>query len=692
MKIQTLFLSTFVFLLLTVNSIAQTAPEIEWQNTIGGSDIDELYSIRQTADGGYILGGFSSSGISGDKTETNVSVTQPHTTDYWIVKTNATGDIEWQNTIGGSSYDFLRSINQTTDGGYILGGYSSSDISGDKTENSVGSSSDFWIVKVDSSGEIEWDNTIFANATDELFSIEQTSDGGYILGGTSSSDNGPEKTENAYGDDYWVIKLDVAGDIEWQNTIRGSGEDWLRTIKQTADGGYIIGGSSYSDISGDKSENTNGFSDYWVVKINASGDIEWQNTLGGSSYEYLLAVQQTSDGGYILGGSSNSGISGDKTESLTGLSDSWIIKLDAFGEIEWQNTISGGDDDVVFSIQQTTDDGYILGGTTDSDMSSVFEQNYYIAKLDSAGEIVWQDTLGGISYEFLQSVQQTSDGGYILGGYSGSGISVDKTEASLGYSDYWIIKLAPDVCTVSSAITPSGPTTFCAGSNVTLDAPLDGSYSYQWKKNGVNIPGATASSYTANTTGQYQVYISNGSCNNISDSVSVVKNPKPNPAVINLDTTNDICFDASIKLKTANLPGASFQWYNGTSLISGATSNIYFASAAGNYKVKVTNSFGCSKASAVYNIIETCRQAALTSEASIELYPNPAGSILNIETNNFREYLTVEVFTVLGVKVMEKEFSEFENLQLNITELVSGIYTLVLSNNEQRATEKFVKE
>jgi hypothetical protein len=231
-----------------------------------------------------------------------------------VVKLSATGTIEWQNTIGGSSADYLQSIQQTTDGGYILGGYSASGISGDKTEASQGY--DYWVVKLTTTGTIEWQNTIGGNYDDQLQSIQQTIDGGYILGGSSQSGISGDKTEASQGSvDYWVVKLTTTGTIEWQNTIGGSSTDYLQSIKQTTDGGYILGGYSNSDISGDKTEASQGIYDYWVVKLSTTGTIEWQNTIGGYYDDQLQSIQQTTDGGYILGGYSNSDISGDKNRS-----------------------------------------------------------------------------------------------------------------------------------------------------------------------------------------------------------------------------------------------------------------------------------------------------------------------------------------------------------------------------------------
>jgi len=439
------------------------APEIEWQNTIGANNDDELLSIDQTSDGGYILGGYTPSGLSGDKTEASLGLY-----DYWVVKLNSAGTIQWQNTIGGSSDDLLFSIQQTSDDGYIIGGCSNSVMSGDKTEGLIGDY-DYWVIKLNDSGAIEWQNTIGGSDKDALFSIQQTTDGGYILGGDSYSGISGDKTEPSLGNaDYWVVKLNSTGAIQWQNTIGGSEDDHLYCLQQTSDDGYILGGYSNSGLSGDKTEASLGDYDYWVVKLNNIGALEWQNTIGGSHYDQLYSIQETSDGEYIVGGYSLSGISGDKTEPSLGSADYWVVKLKSNGVIKWQNTIGGSSADDLYSVQQTSDGGYVLGGYSFSDISgdkteaSLGNYDYWVVKLNSTGTIQWQNTIGGSGIDHLRSIQQTSDGGYILGGDSWSGISGDKTEASSGGYDYWVVKLYPFTCNFPSSFSITGITSSSA--------------------------------------------------------------------------------------------------------------------------------------------------------------------------------------------------------------------------------------
>lgn len=453
---ENLFLLFIFNVMLCCVCFSQTAPAIEWQNTIGGNQYDELYSIDQTVDGGYILGGKSNSNISGDKLENRIG-----DYDYWIVKTNSTGNIQWQNTLGGFSTDQLYAIHQTTDGGYILGGWSSSNSAGDKSENSLGLT-DYWLIKTDSLGNKQWQNTIGGNGLDYFQSILQTNDGGYIIGGYSNSNISGDKTENNIDttlqtSDYWIVKTDSIGNIQWQNTLGGSGDDLLYAAHQTSDGGFILGGKSNSTISGDKTESSNGGSDYWIIKTDSMGIIQWQNTIGGNDEDNLHSITQTTDGGFIIGGFSRSNISGDKQENSIGGYDYWIIKTNPTGNIQWQNTIGGSFADQLYTIHQTKDGGYILGGYSVSNTSGDKSENsygpywdYWIVKTDIAGNILWDNTIGGNGDDGLYSMQQTDDGGYLLGGWSWSNISGDKTENCIGpfnQTDYWIIKLFPDTIT-----------------------------------------------------------------------------------------------------------------------------------------------------------------------------------------------------------------------------------------------------
>ncbi|MFN0275236.1 MAG: MopE-related protein [Chitinophagales bacterium] len=427
---------------------AQTAPGIEWQNTIGGTKYDDVKSIIQTSDGGYLVSGDSNSNMSGDKSEDKKG-----DVDYWIVKLDAIGNIVWDNTIGGNKVDNAYGVIETNEGEYIISGTSYSGSSGDKTENAIGEG-DIWLVKLDSIGNMLWDKTIGGTALDIPSQIESCNDGGFIVCAWSRSPAGADKEENSflnifgvYTADYWIIKFDEDGNIQWQNTIGGGGEDYAYCIEQTFDNGYIVGGGSYSGISGDKTEDQWGISspDYWVLKLDSVGNIEWQNTIGTEAFEELYDIIET-EKGYLLGGLSWGDVGGDKTEPTNGSADYWVLQLDLFGDIVWQLSIGGSAQDQLYSMEKDAE-GYFLGGWSTSGISgdktddSEGSNDYWIIKIDTIGNILWQTGIGGNSSDALTCISSTADGSIILTGNTLSGLSGDKTENSMGQSDYWVVKL-----------------------------------------------------------------------------------------------------------------------------------------------------------------------------------------------------------------------------------------------------------
>ncbi|MCD6418321.1 hypothetical protein J7M00_06020, partial [bacterium] len=255
MRNTTILLSSLF--LFAVAALAQT-PTIVWQKCLGGSDWDEAYSIQQTDDGGFIIAGESYSN-DGDVSGNHGGG------DYWVVKLNSAGDIVWQKSLGGSDWDEAYSIQQTTDGGFIVAGESVSndgDVSGH--HGSSGYSADYWLVKFNSAGSIEWQKSLGGSGDDVAFSIQQTTDGGFIVAGYSESNDSDVSGNHSYYGyyDYWVVKLNSAGNIDWQKCLGGSDDDWAYSIQQTFDGGYIVAGYSYSN-DGDVSGN-HGAYDYWV--------------------------------------------------------------------------------------------------------------------------------------------------------------------------------------------------------------------------------------------------------------------------------------------------------------------------------------------------------------------------------------------------------------------------------------------
>jgi len=355
--------------------------------------------------------------------------------DAWIVKLNSSGDIEWQKCLGGTNVDVANSIQQTSDEGFIVACYTNS-IDGDVSGNH--GSSDAWVVKLDSSGDIQWQKCLGGTSTDEANSIQQTSDGGFIVAGKTWSNDGD--VSGNHGDrDAWVVKLSSSGNILWQKCLGGTNWDKAYSIQQTSDGGFIVAGSTESN-DGDVSGNHVSY-DAWVVKLNSSGDIEWQKCLGGTNWDYAYSMQQTSDNGFIVVCYTNSDdgdVSGNHGES-----DYWVVKLDSSGDIQWQKCLGGTSTDEANSIQQTSDGGFIVAGGTysnDGDVSGFHGyRDAWIVKLNSSGDIEWQKCLGGTFDDYANSIQQTSDGGFIVAGETWSDDGY--VSGRHGGSDYWVVKL-----------------------------------------------------------------------------------------------------------------------------------------------------------------------------------------------------------------------------------------------------------
>ena len=432
------------------------AQDILWEKSYGGKHAEFLYDAIATPDYGFILAGSSISGKNGNKEDNNKG-----DLDYWLWKMDEKGNAEWQKSFGGNKVDLLQSIAITSDGGFILGGTSTSDKGIDKKEDSKGQE-DFWVIKLNAKGQELWQKTIGGSSMEKLLSIAQTKDGGYILGGTSSSDTSEEtekdkytKSEDSRGNlDYWVVKLKEDGSMQWQKTIGGQYVDELKSIQQTQDGGYILGGYSNSPISGDKTESNYGLGDYWIVKLDEEGTIEWQRSLGGDKDDNLFALSQTKDGGFIVGGNSNSGATNSKSKTNKNGTDFWVLKLDKNGSIDWQETYNYGKIDVLTSLVENPDGTYLIGGYAQGEskvksgkskvesLSSDKEGiNDYIAlKINAKGEEIWSQTVGSKGDEVLKKLLETRDGGYVLAGTSNGAASRDK-KATKGGTDFWVVKL-----------------------------------------------------------------------------------------------------------------------------------------------------------------------------------------------------------------------------------------------------------
>jgi hypothetical protein len=401
---KSVFLTVLLSLLLASTAFALEPGDTLWTHTYGGSGTDYCYSVQQTSDGGYVAAGYTDSFGAGGR-------------DFYLVKTDENGDTLWARTYGGSSTDYGYSVRETSDGGYIVTGY---------TDSFGVGYEDAYLVKTDANGDTLWTRTYgWSTGKERAHCVQPTSDGGYIIVGYTYS-------YETYQYDFYLVKTDANGDTLWTRTYGGSGTEKAESVQQTTDGSYIVAGYTSSFGAG--------LVDAWLVKVGANGNFLWAQSYGGSNWDYVYSVQQTSDGGYILAGYEDSFGAGSK--------DVWSIKTDDYGDTLWTRTYGGSGDDRAYSSQQTTDGGYTIAGCTNSFGAGGFD--VWLIKTDANGDTSWTRTYGGSATDRAECVQQTSDGGYVVAGATQS--------FGAGSYDLWLVRVAGEqLPAVTIEIVPDDP-------------------------------------------------------------------------------------------------------------------------------------------------------------------------------------------------------------------------------------------
>ena len=387
-----LLFATFLIFSLFVTSMVLLPNHVMasemWQHTYGGTNDERAYSVIQTSDGGFALAGFT-------------YYIDSETSDFYLVKTDGSGNLEWNQTYGGAGFDVARSVIQTSDGGYALAG----DTTSFGNDSSDFLCYDFWLVKTDANGNMMWNKTygyslFFENGTEYsgsmAQSVVQTSDGGYALAGRTYA-------IGAGLADFYLVKTDAIGNMIWNQTYGGIENDYLFSMVQTSDGGYALAGYTESFGAGDL--------DYWLVKTDSDGNMMWNQTYGGTGYDEAVSMVQTSDDGYVLVGWGNSFEDGNV----------WLVKTDVSGNMMWNRTHGRPSSETsqlsAQSVVETSDGGYALTGIGDYD--------FWLIKTDSNGDILFFQTYAGTQlYSGYTQVDiaccliETSDGDYALAGYT----------------------------------------------------------------------------------------------------------------------------------------------------------------------------------------------------------------------------------------------------------------------------------
>ncbi len=422
-------LLSYLLVSLVTRLFSQT-PNIEWQKCFGGSQVEAPEKIIQTYEGGYIMTGFTTS-FDGDVSNNNGG------SDIWVIKLDNQGNIEWQKTVGGLSHESSSDIIQTSDGGYVIVGNSQSSDSG-FVDNEGGQ--DFFIVKLNSNGNQEWAQSFGGSETDIANSVVELNDGTYVLTGSTMSNDGDitDTTFSSISTKIWVLKLSHNGSLIWDKTISLSANDNAYSIINDGSD-LLITGQSHSISNGTIPVNK---PNLLAIKIDSDGNVLWIKTYGGSQSDIAFSSTKTIDGGYVLAGYSYSS-DGIVSENY-GLNDFWVVKLDNQGNLIWERNYGGDDLESANQIIQTPDLGFIITGYTKSTTYDVmsnnisFTSNAWILKIDSIGTIEWESAIGGIESESGESIALSSDGGYIV---TSTVNSDDQDVTCYNGENIWVVKL-----------------------------------------------------------------------------------------------------------------------------------------------------------------------------------------------------------------------------------------------------------
>lgn len=371
-----------------------------------------------------------------------------------VLNTNLIPVERWDRALGGNATDTPTAIVPTSDGGMLIAGYSNSTSSGDKTEPSRGGV-DIWLVRVDANGQKVWDKTLGGSGDDYATQLAPLTDGSFVVAGYSDSGSSGDKTEASRGGtDYWVLKINSAGQKLWDKTYGGASSDEAADIVVTADGGFFLAGSSTSGSGGDKTEKNDGERDYWLLKLDNNGQKVWDKTIGGRANDHFSCLTLTTDGSVILVGSSNSDILFDKTDrnkgDKPGTPDYWIVKVSSDGQKIWDKTIGGNLSDTPNAIVSDSKGGFVIAGYSNSGSSSdkteatdKFDNDFWLVGINSTGQKLWDKTLGGDQWDIANSLLRPTDGGFIVAGTSLSVAGRDKSVSSANSTaDYWIVKVS----------------------------------------------------------------------------------------------------------------------------------------------------------------------------------------------------------------------------------------------------------
>ena len=432
----------FIGLLLNISSAASQV-SIIWQKTLGGTFTDEATDLVLTNDGNCLVVGRTAS--------TNGDVFGHHGGyDFFAAMLSPAGSLLWKKVMGGSSNDVPYSVTETSNGDFIIAGITFSN-NGDVNE--FHGESDGWILKLSGSGDLIWKHAMGGSGSDGFWRVISTPDEGCIIAGFADSPDGD--VGNMIGNtDCWIVKLNSTGEMEWQNVFGGTNEDISNGLCLTSDNGCAVIGQT-SSYNQDVSHN-NGNIDFWVVKFSSTGQLEWEKSYGGENSDVGRDICNSHNGFYVTGytGSGNTGdVNGNH-----GFYDIWLIKIDISGNLIWQKPIGGSQPDRAYQLEVLDDGSCIVVGGVESNDGDFPDNDggadLALVKVSPDGELLWQKTFGGSKAEVGFAIDRTPDDGLVVAGYTWSTNGDLTGIPNKGYNDFWILKLSPETMSATEEVAP----------------------------------------------------------------------------------------------------------------------------------------------------------------------------------------------------------------------------------------------
>jgi gliding motility-associated-like protein len=636
------------------------SPKIIAQKTIGGSLNETLNYTYPTTDGGYILGGQTTSS-NGD-----ISGSRKGLSDALIMKINASGSIEFQVSLGGSRDETITSIKETSDQGFIILGTTNS-TDGDFTSNHGGQ--DIFVTKISKSGSIQW-NKCFGGTLDEKSGeIVASSEGGYLFTGNAKSFNGDLTGNSPIDADGWIVKINNTGTISWDVLPSGPYTDICKAAKQLPNKNYVVVGNIGSASGANQRE------DIFTTLVDQTGNIIGQMSMGGTRQDLASAVEVTPDGGFIVIGKTNSN-NGTITRNQ-GDFDVWLLKMTQNLSLEWQKTFGGSGidggtgSDIYGGIQATDDGGYVFTSSTNSKNGDIelpstpwtgSQARVWIVKLNCKQEIQWQKVLGGNAGDFGVSVKQIDDKGYFVSANANS--NDGDVSGSKGGQDFWLINLSPDP-KLKPNLAASGPLEICEGNQIKLNADMGPTFNYQWYRDDTKLTTEVFSRITITKSGDYKVVITPKDCPKpqADTSAKVTVNPKPK---LGLPKDTTFC-QSPAQLSAKVISGAIYTWSSGET-----TPNIS-PTSAGIYTLNV-KAGGCE----------------VDSSVNVKISTLPIISLVNKVESCFN---TTTPYLLSAGNDPNLRYLWKPNLETTaaITVLQEGTYTVKATNSDGCSTEKSVQ-